>query len=200
MRRMVVALAVISALAGVASAQRIGEPNALVVYFDEAATQRSWYGTGPVTAYIVAGPLEQMDVWPAVPYTGLEWWLAELELVPASHVADVVVRARGDAAPLQYALEPSWWPQLTFTLQTPLPLAGLTVIADLEMLVLSDQPTEIHLRGGPFIADGRQDAFAMLTHGSDGPMDVTDHVANLNAEAPVPVEAMTWGGLKALFD
>ena len=41
---------------------------------------------------------------------------------------------------------------------------------------------------------------AVGVDGSDGPMDFTDHVANINAEAPVRAENTTWGRLMALFN
>ena len=201
-RRMVLALAVISALAGVAPAQTIREPNALVVYFDEAATQRSWYGTGPVTAYIVAGPLEYWDGAHNIPYHDLYAWAANLLLFPNEHVSNIVVRPRGSAWPESISIPgPLWWVEMEVQLDPSLPLSGLTVIADIDILVLSDQSTEIHVQGTRFVADdGQTRFFAELTNGPDGPMDFTDHVANINAEAPVLVDATTWGGLKALFD
>lgn len=188
----------VMAVAAGAVAQVVDEENALVVYFDEGATQRSWYGTGQVTAYVVAGPMVWWDGYQVLPHTGLESWSGVLYFVPWDHVADVVLRSRGDALPAQVSLDGTWW-EFAFALQTPLPLAGRTVIAELDLNVLSDLATEVHLGGYGFVADGQSGQFAMLTSGPDGPMDMTDHVANINAVAPVAAEATTWSHVKGLY-
>ncbi len=199
MRWLIVA-SVMLASAG-AMAQIVDQDNSLVVYFDEAATQRSWYGTGPVTAYIVAGPMTYWDGDAMVPYVGLDWWLSNLYFVPLEgHLSGVMVRSRGSATPAEIAWNPVMY-EISFGFDSPLPLSGRTVIADIEMIVVSDQPTEIHIEPGLFKADGMLEplSFEWLTRGPDGPMDTTDHVANINAAAPIATETRSWSSVKSLF-
>jgi hypothetical protein len=184
-----------------AMAQIVDQDNALVVYFDEEATQRSWYGTGPVTAYIVAGPMVYWNGNDLVPYNGLDMWLTNLYFVPLEgHVTGVVIRGRGNATPAEIVWNPVNY-EISFSFYPPLPLSGRTVIADLEMMVVSDQPTEIHIEPGIFMADGMMEPlqFAALTSGPDGPMDYTDHVANINAASPIAAEMRSWSAVKSLF-
>lgn len=181
-----------------AHSQTVDVPGALVVYFDEAATVRSWYGTGPVTAYIIAGPLNHWTGSATVPCQQLEAWRASIALDPVVGRATAVVATRGGAVPAFVELSEATG-FLDVSLPTPLPLQGRTVVAELRLVVTSNLPTIICLNGWDYQADGVRDLFEMLTHGPDGPMDRTCLVAAINAAAPVPVEQGSWGGLKAMF-
>ncbi len=181
-----------------ATAQSIDITNALVVYFDEAATVRSWYGTGAVTAYAVAGPLKRWDGTSLVPCTQLESWWATSSLDPLTGRATGTWIPRGGGLPAAVAFA-GGYADLFINLPTPLPLDGRTVVAELRLDVTSNLPTLICLDGWIYRADGATGNFATLTHGPDGPMDMTCLTAAINAAAPVPAERGTWGGVKAMF-
>jgi hypothetical protein len=181
-----------------AHSQPVDVTEALVVYFDEAATVRSWYGTGPVTAYIIAGPLYSWTGTAFVPYQQLEAWSGEISLVPQVGRATATVVPRGGAAPAVINLTEGH-AFLDVTLPTPLPLHERTVVADLQLVVTSNLPTIICLEGWQYRADGATGWFAMLTNGSDGPMSRTCFLAGINTAAPVPVAQDSWGAIKAMF-
>lgn len=192
------ALAGSAACPQVAHSQTVVVPGALVVYFDEAATIRSWYGTGPVTAYIIAGPLNRWTGTAYVPYQQLEAWSGNISLDPLVGRATATVVPRGGAAPA--AIDVTGGSVfLDITLPVPLPLQGRTVVADLQLVVTSSLPTIVCLEAWRYRADGATDWFAMLTRGPDGPMDMTCEVAGINAAAPVPVVQDSWGEVKAMF-
>ena len=194
----VVVAALAAACPRPAAAQTVDVPNALVVYFDEAATVRSWYGTGAVTAYAVAGPLSRWDGASYVPFAQLESWGATSSLTPGTGRATGTWVPRGGGLPAAVAFA-GGYADLFITLPTPLPLQGRTVVAELRLDVTSNLPTLICLNGQHFRADGQTGYFALLTHGPDGPMDMTCLTAAINAAAPVPAERGTWGGVKAMF-
>jgi hypothetical protein len=191
------ALLVALGFAAPVAAQVVDVPNALVFYFDEAATQRSWYGTGPVTAYLVAGPLDIAGE----PCRLLSSWASpNVDIWPHDNVANPTLTMRGDAAPAVLDLDAM---QMGFvvTLATPLPLDGRTVVAELTMDVVSDTPTRLIAWADSFAADGRTGWFTTLTHGPDGPMDFTGNTANINDASPVGNgnANASWGRVKALF-
>lgn len=181
-----------------AAAQTVAVPNALIVYFDEGATIRSWYGTGPVTAYIVVGPLSAWDGQADVPSLQLERWSGRISLEPLAGNATATVMPRGGVVPAVVDLA-NGWADLEVTLPTPLPLQGRTVVADLALMVTSALPTVICLEGWQFQADGRTGSFTMLTDGPDGQMDMTCRVAGINTAAPVAATATCWSAVKAMF-
>lgn len=193
------------ALAAVAAAgpqpahsQTVAVSEALVVYFDEAATVRSWYGTGPVTAYIIAGPLLWSTGTGVAPYQQLEAWSGMLSLEPQLGRATATVVPRGGATPAVIDM-PYGWAFLDIALPVPLPLQERTVVADLQLVVTSNLPTMVCLEGFRYRADGATGSFAMLTDGPDGPMNRTCLVAGINTAAPVPVAQDSWGAVKAMF-
>ncbi len=193
-----ITLVAVSAIPVIARSQTVDTPCALVVYFDEGATVRSWYGTGPVAAYVVAGPMVYWDGTHEVPYQALERWSGQISLAPMSNLASAVVTPRGGVAPV--VIDPVLGvASLDVTLAPALPLDGRTVVADLALDVLSQAPTQIRLWGMSYRADGQESWFSMLTSGPDGPMDLTDWVANINAPAPIAVTPQSWGAVKQLF-
>lgn len=192
------ALAIAGVCPQLAHSQTVDVPEALVVYFDEAATVRSWYGTGPVTAYIIAGPLNRWTGTAYVPYQQLEAWSGNISLEPLVGRATATVVPRGGATPAVIDLADGT-AFLDVALPVPLPLQQRTVVADLQLVVTSSLPTIVCLEGWQYRADGATGWFAMLTRGPDGPMDMTCLVAAINAAAPVPVVQDRWGEVKAMF-
>jgi len=193
-----VSLFVVLALAVPAAAQTVTGDNVLAVYFDEGATQRSWYGTGPVTLYLIAGPLTRYDthLGRRVPCTQLEGWYAPMNIIPIENVSNPILTPRGAGSPAPISLA-GGHTDIDLMLPVPLPLAGRTVIADITMVVVSTAPTAIHLLPLAFRADGVLGWFEILR---DEQGDDTSHVASLNAAAPVPAEPSSWGGIKRLYD
>lgn len=180
---------------GTANAQTIPDNNVLAFYFDEGATDRSWYGTGDVTAYLVAGPLISVDG----DFQVLNSWAAdEILILPFENVSSAHLVMRGAAYPAELEMT-SMWAVLDVGLADPLPLNGRTVVAELRLNVLSEETTQLHVWGGEFIADGTWSHFAILTSGGDGPMDMTGHTANINGDSPVPSSPASWGAVKSLF-
>ena len=78
-------------------------------------------------------------------------------------------------------------------------LNGRTVVAELTLTVLSEEPTWLWAMGYNFMADGFPDFFRALTSGPDGPMDMTGYSAAFNGPPPVSAESSGWGDLKALY-
>ncbi len=182
-------------LVGSASAQTISDANVLAFYFDEDATERSWYGTGEVAVYLVAGPIEMGGQ----PCQGLNHWSAnEIWIGPFENVSSAHWIMRGAAYPAELEMTQAW-AILDVGLADPLPLNGRTVVAELRLNVLSEELIQLHCWGGPFIADGVESHFEILTYGSDGPMDMTGHTANINGSSPVPSSQASWGEVKSLF-
>lgn len=176
-------------------AQVVDIPNAMVFYFDEAATQRSWYGTGPVTAYLTVGPLEIQGQ----PCQMLNSWSSwNMEVWPPDHVSGVTLTMRGVATPAVLDLN-AMQLDVQVLLAEPLPLSGRTVIAELFMNVVSTEPTQLIAWPYNFTADGTLGWFETLTHGSDGPMDMTGHTASINDDAPVGTQQVAWDQVKALY-
>jgi len=179
-------------------AQTVEQLNALVFYFDENATERSWYGTGEVTAYLIAGPLVYSD-------NGLHyheflnsWSCWGLDARPFENLSLATLTMRGEAIPASVELGPQPI-DLDVILVEPLPLTGRTVVAELALNVVATERTELWAWGDAFTADGMANGFVQLTSGPDGPMDMTGHTANINADAPVGTEHLSWSQVKALY-
>ncbi len=181
-----------------AAAQTVDVLNALVVYFDEAATSRAWYGTGAVTAYLVAGPMVAWNGGSLVPCQQLEAWNAQLILESADPALVASVTPRGPATPAAIPLTNNF-AQLAVVLQPGLPLNGRTVVAELSLVVPGPASIAVCLWAMDYVADGRPGGFSLLTRGPDGPMDMTCHVAAINAPAPVPAAPASWSAVKALY-
>jgi hypothetical protein len=82
----------------------------------------------------------------------------------------------------------------------PLAPIGPTVVAMVGFYVMIAEPVSIFIAPGEFWVDGGMHGqFAYLTSGPGGPMDITEHVANINAPAPVSNEKRTWGKFKLMF-
>lgn len=181
---------------GAALAQTIEDNNVLAFYFDEGATMRSWYGEGEVTAYLIAGPM----VWGGgQPAALLNYWSCwELIVMPVENYTDARLTMRGMATPAVVELN-NGWTDLSVIMNEPLPLDGHTVVAELTLNVVSTTPTALHVWGGQYEADSIESMFEILTAGPDGPMDMTGHTANINADAPVPTDHQSWDQLKSLY-
>lgn len=176
-------------------AQTVDENNSLVFYFDEDATQRSWYGTGEVTVYLTAGPM----VHQGEPCSFLNSWQCDdLIIDPIANVTDARITMRGVASPAVVDL-PDGWTNLNVTLLEPLPLNGRTVVAELTLNVISPDPTALIAWGSYFVADDVQGLFELLTMGPHGPMDMTGHSASINDLSPVSTENLNWNLIKSLY-
>jgi len=176
-------------------AQTVDDPNALVFYFDEAATQRSWYGTGEVTVYLIAGPMRNGE---NIFHFLNSWGAWELVVMPMENVTGATLTMRGNASPEVVEIGPEGL-DIEVVLLEPLPLDGRTVLAELDLDVVSTAPTELWAWGGDCVVDDIPWQFALLTSGSDGPMDMTGNTANINAGPPVATTARSWGQVKALY-
>ncbi len=181
---------------GAPVAQTIDDNNVLAFYFDEGATQRSWYGVGEVTAYLIAGPMVWGGGQPAAFLNSWACW--ELSVTPVENYTDARLTMRGTATPAVVELT-NGWTELSVLMNEPLPLDGHTVVAELTLTVVSETPTALVVWGGQYEADNIESVFEMLTTGPDGPMDMTGHTANVNADAPVPTDHQSWDQLKSLY-
>lgn len=183
-------------LVPVAQAQVVEEDNALVFYFDEGATSRSWYGTGEVTAYLVAGPMIDFG---GQPYEFINSWGANgMQIDPFENVASATLTARGSASPVSYEFTESSM-SLGFNLTEPLALDDRTVLAELTLMVISSEPTGLtpcYPNGGSCDVDGVQRWFEVLYDDSSEWVTAT---AFINGPAPVASTAASWGDLKALY-
>jgi len=177
-------------------AQTVDEANALVFYFDEEATQRSWYGTGEVTVYLMAGPLF-FEGQPCQVLNSWDCW--SMAIYPLENVSGAVLTMRGNAEPAVMDLGALGFLDCQVQLLEPLPLAERTVLAELVVNVVSTEPTALEAWGGNFTADGNPNWFEQLTSGPDGPMDMTGHTATINGDAPVSTESLSLDQLKALY-
>lgn len=176
-------------------AQTVDVSNALVFYFDEEATLRSWYGTGEVTVYLVAGPMESGD---QVFQFLNSWSFWEMVVLPFENVSYATLTMRGNASPAVVPVDP-WIPDLEVEMLEPLPLDGRTVVAELTLNVVSNDPTQLWVWGASCVVDDTPWGFTTLTSGPDGPMDMTGHTANINDAAPVGTRNVSWGQVKALY-
>ena len=176
-------------------AQTVEVSNALVFYFDEEATIRSWYGTGEVTVYLVAGPMENNGQ--AFQLLN-SWSFWEMLVMPFENVSSATLTMRGNANPAMVPVE-TFIDYLAVELLEPLPLDGRTVVAELALNVVSDEPTQLWVWGAECMVDGTPWGFTTLTSGPDGPMDMTGHTANINDVAPVGTQNVSWGQVKALY-
>lgn len=183
--------------AQIAPAQTINESNVLAFYFDEEATERSWYGTGDVTAYLIAGPMIQPGLGNQ-PYEYLQAWSCDIDVSPVENYSGALLTMRGLAIPATIELTGSW-AMVDVLLPEPLALSGRTVVAELTLNVSSTERTELRVWGINFTADDVEDQFEILTSGSDGPMDMTNHTANINDDAPVSDRETSWSNVKALY-
>ena len=180
----------------IAQAQTVEENNALVFYFDEGATSRSWYGTGEVTTYLIAGPM--IDFW-GQPYEFINSWGANgMQIDPFENVASATLTARGLASPVSFELTEGSM-SLGFNLTEPLALSGRTVLAELSLMVISSEPiglTPCYVNGGSCDVDGVHRWFEVLYDDSSEWVTAT---AFINGPPPVASTAASWGDLKALF-
>lgn len=177
-------------------AQTVEVNNALVFYFDEGATSRSWYGTGEVTVFLVAGP---MIHWDGQPYAFINSWGTNgMEIHPFENVSSATLTARGSASPASFEFTDGSFSN-GFQMIEPLPLAGRTVLAELTLNVISSEPTYLtpcYDNGGSCDVDGVHRWFEVLfTHDLEMVLATT----TINGPAPVAAEPLSWGQVKALF-
>lgn len=182
--------------AGTAAGQTVPDDNALVFYFDEGASVRSVYGTGSITAYLVAGPMIDFE---GNPYAVMNGWGANgMRIDPFENVASAVLTPRGAATPASYTFT-GYTANVGFDLGEPLPLAGRTVIAELALEVVSEAPTYLRpcgVNGGSCDVDGVQRWFEILR--DDTGLAIVD-TSVINGEAPLATDSPSWGGVKALY-
>jgi hypothetical protein len=197
--RILALAALLICLSVAAQAQTVEVDNALVFYFDEEATQRSVYGTGQITAYLIAGPMLHFDGTPCQVMNS--WGFAGMGVWPFANVASARLVPRGVAAPAFVDFTGDFL-GTGFMMAEPLPLDGRTVIAELVLDVISDEPTEL-VPCDPGSASGDFDGvahwFNILTSGPHGPMDMVWATATINGPAPVSNTDATMGGVKALY-
>jgi hypothetical protein len=179
----------------VAQAQTVEEDNVLVFYFDEDATTRSWWGTGEVTAYLIAGPLVDFN---GAPYATLSsWGCNELGVVPFENVDSAILTIRGTSTPSVFELTSDISGVYGLFLE-PMPLNGRTVLAELTLNVISNDRTDLVAFDASYEAEDQHRWFEIMT-GHDGPMDIVWETASINANAPVSTNTASWGSVKATF-
>jgi len=185
-------LIVLAASNGVA--QPVTEDGTICFFFDEEATIRSYYGTGVIAGYIVVNPLwvghqaELLQRW-----TCTFFWEADPGVVGNCHVWP------RNGTPVEYDAN-SGSVDIDVTCYLPLLPLGPVVVATVGFHVTAAEPVAINIVPGEFQADGSDPMpFGLLTACYWVIMCLTTHVANINADAPIPNESSTWGELKLLY-
>lgn len=181
-------------LAAPASAQLDPDPDGLGVYFDPAATE--------VAAQIVVGetvPAYLVLTRPSQPGTLALW---EASVGPTSFNA-MVHGTPIDAFNMAQNMPGSAGVAFACGMDEPYPaLQPVTVLANLEILVLGEGPVGIVVGGVSYdFPYYRPDDFY---HGPDTELfpssgDASLPVAVINGAAPVGDETWSWGGVKALY-
>ncbi len=193
--RLLMSIILIALAASAVVAQPVSDAQTICFFFDEEATIRSYYGTGVIVGYLVTNSLwvggqwaEHLQRW-----TSTFYWSASPDVVGNCNVWPT------NGFPSDYhAISGSV--DIDVTCDIPLTVNGPTVVAMVGFFVTMEGRVSIFISPGEFWANGGQNApFDYLLSGPDGPMDITEYVANINGPAPVANEQSTWGGVKLLY-
>lgn len=192
--RLLVSLFFIVLIPSAAIAQPVTDAQTICFFFDEAATIRSHYGTGVIVGYIVVNPLwvggqwaEDLNRWTCTFY-----WQAEAGVVgncniwPSQGWPVDIPAVSGSA-------------DVDVNCDLPLNPEGPTVVSMVGFHVALAEHVSIFIAPGEFWADGGQNGLFLHLTSGPSPMDITEHVANINAPAPTADEQRTWGGIKLLY-
>lgn len=192
--RFVILGALITLAAGGVQAQPVDVEQTICFFFDEDATLRSYDGSGVIVGYIVANPLwvdghraEVLQQWSCTFY----WQTA------AGVVGNCDVWPRF-GMPVEFDAT-TGLADVNATCVVPLAPSGPTIVAQVGFFLTASEPVSIFIAPGGFQADGGYGEFIHLLSGGGGPMDITEHVANINAPAPIANELRSWGGMKLLY-
>lgn len=179
---------------GSAMGQIDPDPDGIGVYFDEAATIVSTPASpfSTIHAYLILTHPSAVG--------GIASWKAFFSTFPLGDLTSVVGCVGGEPRfGVNFWIPMSGCEYMQFFVVTeiPQPLLPVTVLADLEILPMGE-PGPI----GLFV-----DEVLYSTVGVEGPHitcmpssgDPGLPVAMINGTAPVPAQAQSWGGVKALF-
>ena len=188
MRHIALTVGAILVCCSVAVAQVDPDPDGIGIYFDQEATVVAATGsTGEVLqAYLVGTNLSQSG--------NIDYW--ESYVCP-DQGASVGGSPYGS---YNYAMNmpgDPCWSCIALYMDPPLPAQEITLLASLGIYIEDDSvPIGLFVGGEDrYRIDGSLVEYPMFP--SSGSPDLP--VATINGEAPIPVEPVTWGGVKALY-